>query len=193
SATVVLITALSTFLVFALAPLALLRLYVRRDKISGSMVAGLFLGAALNVMALALHLTARPVLVPSRYDPIWAAKITTAWAVPLSVLGSQLGAHGDLLLKPVWLIVPAWLVGAAVVVVARRRLTRPAWLFAAVMALHFLVLVVFPVTNFGRLEVRYLVAPELMIFAAMAALLLPLDRPDWPLWRVWAPMATLAV
>jgi hypothetical protein len=194
SALAVLAVSLSTFLAVVLLPLALLRLYARRDAISATMVGGLLVGLVGNVTALALHLTARPVMLPSRWDPIWALSTAADWALPHALFGYGITGNGNLAgqgVEPSWLIVASWPIVAAIILVAALRLTRPQWKLAAVMGIVALAMVCGTLMQYGGRELRYVVGPELMLFAALAALLLP--RPDRPRLVAWAPLVTLSV
>jgi hypothetical protein len=189
---VVALSAVSTFLVAAFLPLAALRLYVRRDRVSLVVLGSLLGGAVLQVLGLALHLTGRPFATP-RYEPLWAAKAFVVWAVPHSVLGFRAAhpvtdsVHGSTLV----LLLASWLVVAAVVGVAARSLTRPAWLLSAVAAAHSFGLCVMMIMANGGVTQRYLLPVELLLLAALVALLLPGDR--LPTRLALAPLAMLAV
>jgi hypothetical protein len=83
---VVVATAVSTFLAVLLLPLALLRLYARRDRLSLLMVGALTAGAVMNVAALALGLTARPGFIVPRYEPVWALESIYRYPLPYACL-----------------------------------------------------------------------------------------------------------
>jgi hypothetical protein len=51
--------------------------------------------------------------------------------------------------------------------------TRPAWKIVAVMGLTAIAFVCAAAMQCGGTELRYVIAPELMLFAALAALALP--------------------
>ena len=108
SVVTVLATCASTFLAVAVLPLALLRLYARRDRTSLVMVGSLLAGLCANVLALAVHLTARPVIVPSRFDPLWALSMVAEWALPHAVFGYGISGKGSQSVEPSWLIVASW-------------------------------------------------------------------------------------
>jgi len=192
---VVVLSAMSTFLVVVLVPLAAARLYARRDKLSAVILGALLAGAALQMAGLAFGLTNRDFANP-RYDPVWAVKSFVIWAVPQSMLGWRFTGLpvGDALKAgnlPVILI--AWAIVAAAVVVAARRLTAPAWLLAIVAAGHAGALCCMTIMSTGDLHQRYLFAVELLLFAAVTAALLP--RPDGAGHgrRALAPLAVFAV
>jgi hypothetical protein len=186
------LSAVSTFLVTLLIPLALVRLYVRRDRVSLAVAALLSGGLAVQMAGLALHLTNRDFTVP-RYQPLWALKSFAIWAVPQSFEGYRMAhATGDVLLAanlPVVLL--PWLGIGAVVYLAVRRVTNPSWLLAVVAAGHSAALCCMTIMSNGIVTQRYLVPVELLLFTAVAALLLPVaGRPPR---LALAPLAVFAV
>jgi hypothetical protein len=178
--------AFSTFLTVFLIPLALTRLYVRRDWTSVSMLAGLVLSAGLNVLALSMHWTARPGIVEPRYEPLWALKSSITYALPQAMFGYRLTAGHAL----AWFIVAAIAILLAIVLVAALGITRPAWLLAVVFGIHAIGYFSATTMSYGAPIFRYLVGPGLMLFAAMAALLIPRAGATW---RGLAPIMALAV
>lgn len=171
--TVVLATALSTFLVVLLLPLALLRVIFVRDRLGAAMAGALALGGALNTAAVEFGLTARPAFLVPRYDPVWAVSSLFTWALPKALFGYRM-AQGQ-----GW---PAMRAGIAVavsvavillVVVAAARFADPQWMVAAMFAIGAAALCCGSIMSAGRLELRYVIAPQLLLFAAMAVLLRP--------------------
>jgi hypothetical protein len=173
---VVLAVTLSSLLVVLLLPLAILRVVVLRDRLGKAMLATIVGGAVLNALALELHLTARPSFLIPNYDPIWALRWLFAWAIPTAMAGY----------RPVNSLVPwtdtpgpyaflAIVVLAAVVAVAawRCRPQRPQWILAGVIAAEAVILFCGATMSAGSAQPRYLVAPELMLFVALAVLLQP--------------------
>jgi hypothetical protein len=191
SAVAVFAVCVSTFLAVVLLPLALLRLYARRDSISGVMVGSLLVGLTANIIALSVHLTARPDMGPSRYDPVWALSMVGEWVLPHALFGYGISGKGAQAVDPSWLIVASWPIVPAIILVALFRLTRPQWKLSVILGITALVLVCTTIMQYGGTELRYVVAPELMLFPALAALLLP--RPDRPRWLAWTPLVTLSV
>ncbi len=185
----VLAVGVSSFLAVILIPLALLRLYGRRDLISAGMVGSLSLALAANLTALAAGRTARPTIMPSNWDPLWALQTTAEWALPHSLFGYGITGRGDQNVHPSWLIQASWVVVGLVVLLAALRVTRPHWKLAALMGLTAVAFACGTLMQYGAHELRYVIAPELMLFAALAALLLP--RPDRPRWLALAPLITL--
>jgi hypothetical protein len=164
-------TAVTTFLSVLLLPLALLRLYARRDRLSLLMVGALTAGAVMNIVALSLGITARPGFLVPRYDPVWALASTYDYLLPYAMFGYRL-ANGDGLLEdyPDLINAAATAMLVAVVVYAALRV-RPNWLLAAVFLAHAVLVYCASVMSTGGLTLRYVVAPELMLFAALAVLL----------------------
>jgi hypothetical protein len=191
AAVAVLAVCLSTFLAVVLLPLALLRLYARRDAISAVMTGSLLVGLTANIVALSVHLTTRPVVTPSRYDPVWALSAMAEWALPHAVFGYGLSCGGGQQVDPQWLVWVAWPIVALAIVVAALRLTRPQWSLAVVLGATGAVLCCGTIMQYGGVELRYVVAPELMLFAALAALLLP--RPGRRRLLAWTPLVTLSI
>jgi hypothetical protein len=189
AALAVLAVSFTTILSAVLIPLAVLRLYARRDRISAFIAGGLLLGLAANMTALALHLTGRPHMYPSKYDPGWALSMVVEWALPHAMFGYGISGKGAQAVDPHWLVWFAWPIVVLAVAIAGLRLTRPHWRLAVIMLATGLVMVCATIMQFGALELRYVVASELMLFAGLAALLLP--RGD--LLRAWVPLATLSV
>jgi hypothetical protein len=169
----VLIVTLSTFLVAALLPLAVLRVVVARDRLGQSMLATIVVGAALNLVALHLRLTARPDFLVPHYDPVWALRFLIAWATPTLVFGYRVSAN-----RVPWTGTPgpyavvAILVLAALVVIAA-WFCHPQWTVAGILAAEAVILFCSSTMSAGTPQLRYVVAPELMFFAALAALLRP--------------------
>lgn len=180
--------AFTTILAAVLIPLALVRLYLRRDRTSLALAGGLTLGAVADLAALALHLTSRPAVSRPHYDPFWALQ-QASWALRNAMFGDR-GANGvgaDLVGLRGTAVV-AGLILVAVLLVAAFRWTRPSWLLAVVMGVHALVYWCLTLMAHGRLEMRYVAGPELMLFAGMAALLLPALPRRW----AYVPLAMLA-
>jgi len=175
----VLIVTLSTFLVVALLPLAVLRVVVARDRLGQSMLATIVAGAALNLVALQLRLTARPSFLVPHYDPVWALRSLIAWAVPSSVFGYRVTENRvPLTGTPGPYAVIALLLLAAVVGIAAWY-CHPQWTVAGIIAAEAVILFCGAAMSSGATELRYVVAPELMLFAAMAALLRPSATGGW--------------
>jgi hypothetical protein len=179
------LSAASTFLVVLFIPLAALRLYVRRDRISLALFGFLVAGAATQVAGLYFGLTNRAFVVP-RYEPLWAVSSYVTWALPQSLLGFRLDNSGTAGLVRVALIGVPWLIVAAIACLAVRRVTRPAWLLAIVAAAHSVALACMTIMANGQVTQRYLLPVEMLLFTALVALLMPSDR--WSRVRAHVPL-----
>jgi hypothetical protein len=191
---VIALSAVSTFLVVLFVPLALVRLYVKRDKLSGVLLAFLLAGAYIQWAGLHYGLTDRH-FVKSYYHPEWALGGYATWAVPHSLLGYHLAQGTSDVQRTnshnIAVVVAAWLILAAVVAVAVRRLTRPMWLLAAVAGAHSVALLSMTVMANGALTQRYLVPVEMLLFTAIVALLMPAER--FKPAMAYAPLAVFTV
>jgi len=169
------LTAVSTFLVVICIPIALLRLYVRRDRWSLAMAAFLVGGALIQVMGLYLGLTNRAFVEP-RYEPLWSLVAFFLWAVPHSILGwrfTGLSVGDTVTASSVVPQVVTYLVIAAVVVVGIRWIRRPRWVLAVVAALHSVAFCSMTIMSNGGITQRYLLTVEMFLFTALVAMLTP--------------------
>jgi hypothetical protein len=181
------LTAFSTAIAVFLIPLALLRLAVRRDRSSAAMATLLIVAAALNTTVDG----DRGDVAGFRLEPKWAAVHFVVWAVPNSILGFRAtsdlvnitGDFHDVVARNVYLIALAWaLIAVAVLaaaVAARRGWVRPAWGLALVAAGHSAVILCLMLMANRIVTQRYLVPAELLLFAALIALLRPARPTDW--------------
>ncbi|WP_203913362.1 hypothetical protein [Rhizocola hellebori] len=172
-------SAISTFLVVILIPLAVVRLWVRRDRLSLMMAGLLTSGLVIQMAGLYFGLTDRNFASP-RQDPFWALQSFVLWAMPHSMLGwnqAWMLSEHPVSLDHVLRAVVAWLIVLAAVAVAFYRLTRPRWLLAAVAFAHAVALACMTIMANGMITQRYLLPVEMLIFTALAALLIPASRP----------------
>ena len=197
---VVVLTGLSTILIVALVPVAVVRAVVRRDRWSYAISGAVCLTVAVQALALATGATSREGLSAPRLDPLWALLEWVLWAMPYSVFGTTvLGSRSAPLRLVLGLL--AYAVLAAVVVLALRRgSTGPAWGLAALAAASSAAILAAEVMGMGypgteesyltpekalMSTERYLLAPVLLLIAAVVALLRPApsrpSRPSWPL------------
>jgi len=203
---VVVLTGLSTILIAALVPLAVVRAVVRRDRWSFVISGAACLTAVVQGLALSTGLTSREGLSAPRLDPLWALLEWVLWAMPYSVFGTTvLGSRP----APVRLVLGllAYAVLAAVVVLALRRGSKlratpasgPAWGLAALAAGSSAAILAAEVMGMGypgtegsyltpekalMSTERYLLAPVLLLIVAVVALLRPepgATRVSWPL------------
>jgi hypothetical protein len=189
---IVALSAVSTFLVVVFVPLAAARLAARRDRLSLVILGSLLAGAALQLAGLVFDLTNRDFEEP-RYNPVWALSTFVIWAVPHSMLGwrfTGLPVEDVLTAGNLPVILIAWAIVAAAVVVAVRRLTAPSWLLALVAAAHAVALCCMSIMSAGQVHQRYLFAVEMLLFAAVTAVLLPKAGAGR---RALVPLAAFAV
>jgi len=188
------LSAASTFLVVLFVPLAVVRLYVRRDKLSASFLAFLLTGMFVQWAGLHFGLTNRNFVTPY-YHPEWALGGYVTWAVPHSLLGYHLAQGTSDVQRTnshnIAVVVAAWLILAAVIAVAVRRLTRPMWLLATVAGVHSVALLSMTVMANGALTQRYLLPVEMLLFTALVALLMPAER--FRPATAYAPLAVFTV
>ncbi|MEV4759859.1 hypothetical protein AB0J86_32845 [Micromonospora sp. NPDC049559] len=190
--------AVSTFLAVVFIPLALLRLGLRRDRLSAALLAAFLAGAALQAYGLLAGVSTRGDISHPRIDPLWALRSFVTWAVPFGLFGPEgvpgAGTTGNGLTHTgsgsgagyLAAVAGAWLlVGAAVLVAARGR-TRPAWSLAGVAGAHALGILALEVMVQGELVLRYVFPCSLLLVTALVALLLP--RPDRPRARAALPL-----
>jgi hypothetical protein len=200
--TVVPLCGVSTFLAVFFIPLALMRCWARRDRLSLGVLAGFLFGAAFQVFGLLSGLSSRGNISHPRLDPFWALRSFVTWAWPYGLLGQTGVRQPGLVNRFVhtgggagpwyWVAVAAaWALVAAVILVAVLRWTRPRWLFAVIAAGQGVAMLCLQVMIQGELVLRYAFAPCLLVVAALVALLLP--RPDLPRWRALAPLLALAL
>jgi hypothetical protein len=166
---VVALVVTSDILVVALLPLAVARLAVRRDRYSAVLATVFAAGVALQLLGLVTGTSSRD----TDLNPIRAGVGYVLRAVPGALVGTRW--LGDDHTSARWLILGAvaWLLVLAAVVVAWRRLTRPAWTLAGVAVVHSLALYVLPVFLSGTATERYALAPAMLLVVALLALLPP--------------------
>jgi hypothetical protein len=194
-------TAVSTILIIGYVPLALFRLYLRRDRLSLALLGLTVGGTALQVSSLMTGVTGRGAVAP-RLDPIWTATTYLFWVVPNSLLGfnaterltmvepNSLSGAGPDPIVAVALAIPVLVVVIAIVA-ARRGLLSPKWLLGGLIAVYGFWLHAFMVSSNGNVTMRYLPPVELLLFAAMVVILIP-AKGVGPRWS-WAPLAALGV
>lgn len=177
--------AASTLVTIVFIPLVLLRLWVRRDRTGIGILAMLVLGAAANALHILINGEQRGgMMYPEPLIALWDYVI---WAVPSSMLGYRATSGLSTFHFPTWtadtsaamsanlgVVLLGWAaVGLVVAVAATRRFSKPAWLLAAVAIAHSIALLCFTVMAQGN-EPRYLLPVELLLFAALTVLLLPI-------------------
>jgi hypothetical protein len=161
-----------------------------------------------------------------RPDPFWAMAEYVVWGLPYSVLGQRWMEPGikdqngyyptQVFVRTVEhaaLAALAWCVIIAVLLIAVRRITRPAWILAAVAGLHSVGIFAFELMAMGYrsdtylvpeqtliITDRYLVPAALLLIVAVVALLRPTgdltrDVSGWPnnAWPVLMYATLLAI
>jgi hypothetical protein len=159
----------SDILVVALLPLAIVRLAVRRDRYSAVLATVFAAGVALQLLGLLAGTSSRE----TDFNPVRAAIGYVLRAVPGALVGTRWLGYDHTSARWLVLAAVAWLLVLAAVLVAWRRLTRPAWTLAAVAAFHSVALYVLPVFLSGTATERYALAPAMLLVVAMLALLPP--------------------
>jgi hypothetical protein len=211
------LTGLSTVLTLVLLPLALLRLYAVRDRYTLLLVGSVIGPVAIQLGGLAAGVNSRAGISRPRLDPVWVMIEYLIWGVPYSIFGElwlapptrNLNHFSDAPATQnpavhVALIVGAYLVVLAAIVLAVRRFTRPAWGLAGVAAGQSVLVFAAQVMSYGHTYLddsylisegallwtdRYLVPVTLLLIVAMTALLRP--RPAERTRRIdrrWAPI-----
>jgi hypothetical protein len=159
----------SDILVVALLPLAAVRLWRRRDRHSAVLAAGFATGVGLQLAGLLTGASTRE----TSLDPARAGVGYLLRAVPGALVGSRWLGPGPSSARWFLLAALAWLLVAAVVLVAVRRLTSPAWGLAAVAGVHSAALYALPVFLSGVATERYAVAPAMLLVVGLLALVSP--------------------
>jgi hypothetical protein len=200
-------TAASTILIIGYLPLALVRLILRRDRLSLALFGLVLAGSAVQFSGVLVGVTGRA--TSPRLDPIWALATYLFWEIPTSLLGfsaSQAlslkdqdvldGARHQVGLVAVSLAIPVLIVFAAIIG-ARRGLLRPNWLLAGLAVGTSAWLHVFMVSSNGDVAMRYVLPIQSLLFAGMVVVLGP-DPDRFASWRMrprgsWAPLAALGL
>jgi hypothetical protein len=224
----ILLTGLSSILTLGLLPLAIFRVVVRRTRYSVALLAALVLGLLVQFGALLFGAASRSGagITSPRPDPFWAVAEYLIYAVPYSTLGQRWlepGITDQNGYYPTHVYVRsmehlalsglAWCIVLAVLAIAWRRITKPAWVLAAVAGAHSLGLFALEVMGFGYesdgyfvpettliITDRYLVPACLLLIVAVVALLRPSERfgrdpATWPAnaWPLLMYVTLLAV
>jgi hypothetical protein len=173
---------ITTILAALLAPIALLRWYLRRDGATTMLVIVLGLGACAQVVPNVLGLTHRGTTSKPTTDVVWSLGQYLSYGLPKELLG-QTWAAGE----PVWARIVAALILVAVVMTALVRITRPNWPVGLTAIGYSVLLFCFGCLVQGFPAFRYAYMGGLFLLAGIAALLRP--RPGVG----WAPLAAFTV
>ncbi|GIJ46654.1 hypothetical protein Val02_35400 [Virgisporangium aliadipatigenens] len=219
------LSALTTILVVALLPLAIFRAVATRGRQAFWLLGGLVIGLAVQVGGLVSGAASRAGISHPRPDPAWALLEFVVYGLPYSVLGQkwleppvnhQNGNWVNPHERPAEhavLVLLAWVVIGLVVYLAVRRVTKPAWVLAAVAAAHAFGIFALEIMAMGYdtdsylvdekaliWTDRYLVPAMLLLTVTVVALLRPdgdpgFDPAKWPanVWPVVAYVTLLVV
>ena len=152
-------------------PLAGSVLWLHRDRYALGKALAFGTALAAQLAGLLSGASRREGLQPDLLRPItgYLARVTPTALFGERWVGTEVNADGLMLAATAWLLV------AAVLVVAWRRGSAPGWPIAATAALHSVALYAAPVALSGVATPRYAVAPALLLLVSLVALLLP-DR-----------------
>jgi hypothetical protein len=157
----------SDILVLALLPLALARVWVRRDRYSAALAAVFSFGVALQLVGLFTGASSRD----TDLDPVRAAVGYVIRAVPGALVGHRWLGDDHTSARWLALVGLAWLLVLAAVLLAWRRLDRPAWTLVVVAVVHSVALYTLPVFLAGVATERYAYAPAMLLVVALLVLL----------------------
>jgi hypothetical protein len=182
---IMLAATLTTILTVLLAPLVVARLIADRSKTAIAVAVG---WAAGLVVQWSLQLSGTSTRVVNRYtSPLWSLGQYVTRAIPRAIFGERaLGGPGtDFRGSPIPLSIPnmavhdaliwgACAIVVAVIGIALGRLTSPQWPLA-VTALGFSILIFLGeiVDNEQIVQPRYVIAPALLLYTAIVAMLRP--------------------
>ncbi|GAB3862214.1 hypothetical protein ACFPIJ_46895 [Dactylosporangium cerinum] len=185
----------TTYLVFSsilnvlFAPLLLLRVIAVRDRATRLIALAYTAGMALQVGGVVTGYNQRVSGEPN-YDPVLLLSEYVRFVLPRAFFGEYWAGYNTI--RPHWsLVVAAVLILLVALWIAVKRLSRPAWLLAAVALVMSVVNFATQVGSMGWIEPRYVAVPALLLYVAVLALI----RPDAGR-SAWAPagrVATVAV
>jgi len=175
----------TSILPLVFAPLVVLRLIADRSKAAISLAACWAVGIMIQFSVELRGLSNRP---DNWYtSPLWVLKNYVTRAVPRAIFGEHAlggpGTNAEGKAAPLHitsaamhdaLIAGAWLVVLVVIVVALARLTDPNWPLAIVAgAFSVIVFLGEIVNNLPVVQPRYVIAPALLLYLAIVAMLRP--------------------
>jgi hypothetical protein len=179
----------STILALLLLPLLVIRLFGVRDWTTRAIALGYATGAGLQIFYQVTGRATRSGIGHPTSDVVWLLHAYATRALPRSILGELwLGGPGtDYTGAPIplntpnhalhiALIVAAWLIVLAAVALAVLRFTRPHWPLAVLAGGASVGIFVIQVANMGTVQPRYVIAPALLLYVMLAALLRPRER-----------------
>jgi hypothetical protein len=179
----------STILALLLLPLLLFRLFAVRDWTTRAIALGYASGAGLQAFYQVTGRATRAGIGHPTSDVVWLLHAYATRALPRSIFGEVwLGGPGtDYTGAPIplhtpnhalhiALIVVAWLIVLGAVVLAVLRFTRPNWPLAVLAGGASVGIFVIQVANMGTVQPRYVIAPALLLYVTLGALLRPRER-----------------
>ncbi len=179
----------STVLALVLLPLLVLRLFAVRDWTTRAIALGYASGAGLQIFYQVTGRATRDGIGHPTSDVVWLLHAYATRALPRSILGEVwLGGPGtDYTGAPIPLHTPnhalhvaliglAWLIVLAAGALAVLRCTRPHWPLAVLAGGASVTIFVLQVANMGTVQPRYVIAPALLLYVMLAALLRPRER-----------------
>ena len=201
---------LTSILPMLLAPLVVARLIANRSKhtitLAACWAAGLALQWTVQLSGTSEQRTG------SFTDPLWVIRQYAARVVPRAIFGENAlggtGVNPDGLPRPLVipnmavheaLIAGAWVIVAVAIVAGLARITAPHWPLAITAFLFSLLIFLGELTiNVPIVQPRYVIAPALLLYAGLVAVLRPRGPadPGRPRWRpvvAWCPVAVFTV
>ena len=201
---------LTSILPMLLAPLVAARLIADRSKHTITLAACWAAGLALQWTVQLSGTTAQR--TGAFTDPLWVIRQYVARVVPRAVFGEKAiggsGANPDGLPRPLVisnmaaheaLIAGAWIIVAVAIVVGLTKITAPHWPLAIIAFLFSLLIFLGELTiNLPIVQPRYVIAPALLLYAGLVAVLRPRGPadPGRPRWRpvvTWCPVAVFTL
>jgi hypothetical protein len=183
-------TTLSSILPLVFAPLVVARLIADRSKVAIAVAACWAGGLAVQWSIQLRGMSNRRANMFT--SPLWAFGNYVTRVVPRALFGERAlggpGTNGEG--HPLPLAIPnvavhnaliwgAWAIVVAAIIIGRARLTAPDWSLAvAALLLSVLVFLGEIVDNLPIVQPRYVIAPALLVYTAMVAMLRPRDTAD---------------
>jgi hypothetical protein len=199
-------TTLSSILPLLFAPLVAARLLADRSKVSIAIAVGWAAGLVTQWSVQLRGMSNRQ--VSGWTNPLWILGNYVTRVVPRALLGEDAlggpGTNGDGHTLP--LVIPdmaihtaliwgAWAVVVAVIIIAVVRVTAPDWPLAVTALLFSVLLFVGEiVNNLPIVQPRYVIAPALLVYTGIVAMLRPRAAPrPRPAPLAWTPVVVFAL
>jgi hypothetical protein len=161
----------SSVLCVVFVPLLVIRLLVVRTRTTVAVAVAYFSGLQFQLTGILLGAHNPTTVRHHRYEPLWVLGEYARTAVPRSLLGERWVSP---FVDPQPLLIElAWLIVGIILVVAFRKVTAPAWRLAVLATFHSVIALGVAIAPMGCVEPRYVIAPSLLIYAAIWALLRP--------------------